>query len=67
MVASSSVMFTAVLYAFVQIQFTEGNIEKLQSFLLSIQDCINRIEQSTSPENAQTPEHFAMAFDWRET
>ena len=48
------VMFIAVLYAFVLIQFTEANIEELQSFLLSIQDCMNRIEQSTAPENDRT-------------
>ena len=51
MAVSILVMFRAVLYAFVLIQFTEGNIAELQSFLLSIQDCINRIEQSTAPEN----------------
>ena len=50
------VMFIAVLYAFVLIQFTEGNIAELQSFLLSIQDCIIRIEQSTAPENDRTLE-----------
>ena len=51
-------MFKAVLYAFVLIQFTKGNIAELQSFLLSIQDCINRIEQSTAPENDRTLEYL---------
>ena len=58
MAVSILVMFIAVLYAFVLIQFTEGNIEELQSFLLSIQDCINRIEQSTAPENDRTLEYL---------
>lgn len=44
-------MFIAVLYAIVSIPFTEGNIEELQSYLLSIQDCMSRLEQSTAPEN----------------
>ena len=52
------IMFIAVFYAFVLIQFTEGNIEELQSFLLAIQDCINRIEQSTAPENDRTLEYL---------
>ena len=56
MAVSILVMFKAVLYAFILIQFTEGNIAELQSFLLSIQDCINRIEQSTAPENDRTLE-----------
>ena len=51
-------MFIAVLYAFVLIQFTEGNIEELQSFLLSIQDCMNGIEQSTGPENDRTLQYL---------
>ena len=50
MAVSILVMFIAVLYAFVV------NIEELQSFLLSIQDCMNRIEQSTAPENDRTLE-----------
>ena len=55
-------MFIAVLYALVLIQFTEGNIEELQRFLLSIQDCINRIEQSTAPENDRTWEYLGVFF-----
>ena len=51
-------MFIAVFYAFFFIQFTEGNIEELQSFLLSTQDCINRIEQSAAPENDRTLEYL---------
>ena len=47
-------MFIAVLYAFVLIQFTEGKIRELQSFLLSVQDCMNQIKQSTVPENDRT-------------
>ena len=58
MAVSILVMFIAVLFAFVLIQFTEGNIAELQSFLLSIQDCINRIEQSTAPENDRTLEYL---------
>ena len=55
-------MFIAVLYALVLIQFTEGNIEELQSFLFSIQDCINRIEQSTAPEKDRTWEYLGVFF-----
>ena len=55
-------MFIAVLYALVLIQFTEGNIEELQSFRLSIQDCINRIEQSIAPENDRTWEYLGVFF-----
>ena len=58
MAVSILVMFTAVLYAFVLIQFTEGNIEELQSFLLSIQECMNRTEQSTAPENDKALEYL---------
>ena len=58
MAVSILLMFITVFYAFVLIQFTEGNIEELQSFLLSIQDCINRIEQSTAPENDRTLEYL---------
>ena len=58
MAVSILVMFIAVLYAFGLIQFTEGNIEEIQSFLLSIQDCINGIEQSTAPENDRTLEYL---------
>ena len=50
--------FIAVLYAFVLIQFTDGNIKELQGFLLAIQDCINRIEQSTAPEGDRTLEYL---------
>ena len=58
MAVSILVMFMAAFYAFVLIQFTEGNIAELQSFLLSILDCINRIEQSTAPENDRTLEYL---------
>ena len=58
MAVSILAMFIAVLYTSVLIQFTEGNIEELQSFLLSIQDCMNRIEQSTAPENDRTLEYL---------
>ena len=57
------VMFMVAFYAFVLIQFTEGNIEELQSFLLSIQDCINPIEQSTAPENDRTLEYFCDGLE----
>lgn len=36
------------------IQFTDGNMKKLQGFLFGMQDCTNQIEKSTTPENDRT-------------
>ena len=63
MAVSILVMFMVAFYAFVLIQFTEGNIEELQSFLSSIQDCINPIEQSTASENDRTLEYFCDGLE----
>ena len=45
-------------YAVVVLQIAEGNVEELERFLLSIQDCVSRIEQGTASGNDRNLEYL---------
>ena len=51
-------VYIAILYAVVVLQVAEGNVEELERFLLSIQDCVSRIEQGTVPGNERNLEYL---------
>ena len=46
-----SVGYVAFLYIVVLLQVADGNVEDLERFLFSIQDCISYIERCTAPGN----------------
>ena len=51
-------VYIAIFYAVVVLQVSEGNVEELERFLLSIQDCLSRIEQGTAPGNDRNLEYL---------
>ena len=51
-----SVGYVAFLYIVVLLQVADGNVEDLERFLLSIQDCISHIERRTAPGNERKME-----------
>ena len=53
MVASRFVGYIAFLYIVVILQVADGNVEDLETFLLSVQDCICRIAQCTALGNVE--------------
>ena len=54
--SSRSVGYVAFLYIVVLLQVADGNVEDLERFLLSIQDCISYIERCTAPGNDRNME-----------
>ena len=46
----------SLLYIVVLLQVADGNVEDLERFLLSIQDCISHIERCTAPGNERKME-----------
>ena len=51
-----SVGYVAFLYIVVLLQVADGNVEDLERFLFSIQDCISHIERRTAPGNERKME-----------
>ena len=58
MAVCRSVGYVAFLYAVVVLQVADGNVEDLERFLLSIQDCISHIERCTAPGNDRNMEYM---------
>ena len=56
MAVCRSVGYVAFLYIVVLLQVDDGNVEDLERFLLSIQDCISYIERCTAPGNDRNME-----------
>ena len=56
MAVCRSVGYVAFLYIVVLLQVADGNVEDLERFLLSIQDCISYTERCTAPGNDRNME-----------
>ena len=56
MAVCRSVAYVAFLFIVVVLQVADGNVEELERFLLSIQDCISHVEQCTAPGNDRNME-----------
>ena len=58
MAVCRSVAYIAFLFIVVVLQVADGNVEELERFLLSIQDCISHMEQCTAPGNDRNIEYI---------